>query len=114
MKTPRGLIGVLIIGLMAAGGCGKSEKPPPAATEVTGIDATQFRPAFASASPEVQAAVNKVMMSIQGSLYKDALVGLDKLAQTPGLTDPQKKAVADLSQQVTKQIAAMAKQPGAQ
>lgn len=96
-------------GVLLLGGCKKSDAPaagapPPALV----VNATAFRPAFASASPEIQAVVKQVMMNMQGSMNQQALSGLATLAANPALTEPQKKAVSDLTDQLNKKIAAIA------
>ena len=95
MKTAIGLVGILTVSLLAFAGCGKKGDSFRSSTgEVQVIDATQFRPAFATAPAEIKALVDKVMWSIQGSMYRDALAWLDKLANTPALTDQLKKKMA--------------------
>src|SRR5438552_10707064 len=89
----------LLISIVPLAGC---NTPPPAHATVDTIDASQFRPAFSSAAPEIKALVDDVMMSIQDSNLTKALVDLDKLANNPSLTDPQKKVVNDLAEQVKK------------
>ncbi len=111
MKSPIWLPGILAVSLLTSGGCGKSDSSTASTGEVPLINATQFRPAFETAPPEIKAVVDNVMMSIQGSLYTDALAGLDKLANTPTLTEPQKKVVADLADQIKKKMAALAPKP---
>ena len=80
--------------------------PPPLV-----INATTFRPAFESASPEIKAAVDQVMMNIQDSTYPQALNGLATLAANPALTEAQKKAVSDLTDQLNKKMAAISALP---
>ena len=94
-----------MVGMLAFVGCGKSEKPAPVESSVQIIDATNFRPAFESASPQIKAIVNDTMMSIQGIAYQKALADLDKLASLSNLTEAQKKVVADLSDQLKKKMA---------
>src|SRR5260370_41225746 len=95
---------------LAFTGCKKSEAPSSGNAQT--IDATQFRPPFASASPEVQATVDKGMTSMQASMYMETLAALDKLANDASLTEPQQKAVKDLIEQVKKKMAAVAGPPG--
>ncbi|HEV2392039.1 MAG TPA: hypothetical protein VG146_06710 [Verrucomicrobiae bacterium] len=96
----RWILTICLLCATAVVGC-KQQKPPPGAAfqEVNGAPLVQ---AFAAAQGDTQATVRKTIMDIQGSYYTDALGDLDKLASTPGLTDQQKKAVADLSDQVKK------------
>jgi hypothetical protein len=100
------------VSLLAFAGCGKKGDSSRSSTgEVQVIDATWFRPAFATAPVETKAIVDNVMMSYQASRYLDALAGLDKLAKTSTLTEPQTKAVADLTDQLKKKMAASAPRP---
>ena len=101
------MAGVLLISLLATGpGCIKQEAPVGADVQI--LDASKFRPAFASAPAEQQAVVDSVMMSIQGSQFDKARAELDRLSKMPGLTDAQQTAVKGLSGQLDKKIAASA------
>jgi hypothetical protein len=111
MKNANWLLGILALSLLPLVGCGKSGSSTTSTGEVQVIDASKFRPAFETAPPDIKAIVDNVMMSIQGSMYKDALAGLDKLANTPTLTEAQKKVVASLTEQVKKKAAAMLPAP---
>jgi hypothetical protein len=93
------------------GGYSKASAPPPETTSPLVINATDFRPAFATASPEIKAQVDQVMMSIQSSVYNEALKGLAKLAANPALTEPQRKAVSDLTDHVKRKMAALSGPP---
>src|ERR1043166_4065965 len=106
MRTSERVLWTLIAALVIFLGCGKSSKAPPPGTSVDIIDASQFRPTFASASPEAQATVNKIMMAIQGSDFMRAHTELETPATAPGLPEPKKKAAEDLSEQVKKKLAA--------
>ena len=97
---------VLLVSLLATTGCKKQEAPVGA--EVQSLDATKFRPAFASAPAEQQAIVDSVMMSIQGSDYVKARAELERLSKMPGVTEAQQKVIKDLSAQLDKKIAATA------
>jgi PBP1b-binding outer membrane lipoprotein LpoB len=104
MKLFNWILGLLMVSTLVFAGCGKSDQPAPADSTVRAIDASKFRPAFSSASVETKAIVDNVMMSIQGVNYKGALAGLHKLAHLPDLTEPQKKVVADLTEQVKRKL----------
>ncbi len=111
MKFHHWITGLLMAGVLAAAGCGKSQQTATPKSTNQIIDATHFRPAFESASPEIKSIVNEAMMSIQGSDYDTTVAKLDKLAALPDLTDAQKKVVADLSDQVKKKIADLQSRP---
>jgi hypothetical protein len=53
-----------------------------------------------------QTAVSEVGMGVRYADYARALASLEKLVNTPGLTDPQKK----IANEVTEQVKAMASQ----
>lgn len=108
MKLQKFLFAVLVAGLVVFGGCGKSDQALPTTPPLPVINAVPFRPAFASATPEIKAIADQVMMSIQGSAYSDALKGLGKLGSNSNLTDDQKKIIKDLVEQVRNKMAAMA------
>ena len=98
------IAGVFLVSLLATAGCKKQEAPVGADVQL--LDATKFRPAFASAPPEQQAIVDSVMMSIQGSDPLKARAELNRLSRMPGVTDAQQKVVKDLIEQLDKKIAA--------
>lgn len=107
MRFSHWIPGLLMISALAFAGCGKSDAPAPTVSTAHEIDASNFRPAFSSAKPEIKAIVDNVMMSLQGSSDKDALAGLNKLASLPDLSEAQKKVVADLSDQIKRKQAAL-------
>ena len=106
MKLMARIAGVLLVGLLTTAGCKKQETP--VGTDVQLIDASKFRPAFASAPAEQQTIVDSVMMSIQGSQPVKARAELNRLSKMPGVTDAQQNVVKDLSEQLDKKIAATA------
>ena len=108
MRKTINLAAVFLAGIVLLGGCKKSDAPAAGIPPPLVINASTFRPAFASASPEIQAVAKQVMMNMQGSMYQPALSGLATLAANPALTEPQKKAVSDLTDQLNKKIAAIA------
>ena len=110
MRTIICLVGVVLAGL-CLNGCKKSAEPAAETPTAQAINATEFRPAFASASPQTKAVVDQVMMDIQASLYPGALNDLAKLAANPALTETQKKVVGDLTDQLKKKMAAIATPP---
>jgi uncharacterized lipoprotein YajG len=102
---------VALAAIAVFSGCGKSSEAPSATPPSQGINATDFRPAFATATPEIKTLVDQVMMNIQASLFPAALQELGKLAANPALNEAQKKAVSELTEQVKAKIAAIAGPP---
>ena len=100
---------MLLVGLLAFTGCGKSEKST--AQAVPGaIDMPKFQQAFTSGTPEQQANVTRVASGVRYRLYPEALTALEKLDGDSTLTAPQKQAINDLIQAIKQ---AMAKAPAA-
>ncbi len=95
MRTINWLPGMLVIGLLAVAGCGKSNTTPAQAIPAT-LDLTKFRQAFPSPTPEQQANIAKVSAGVRYRLYPDALAALQKLAADPGLSGPQQQAVSEM------------------
>jgi hypothetical protein len=111
MKTMKLVSGLLLAGLLAFVGCGKSEKDQAQGIPAT-MDLSKFQQAFPSPTPEQQGNIAKASEGVRYSLYPNALVALDKLAADPALTEPQKKAVSDLIEGI-KQTMAKAPAPPA-
>jgi len=104
--------GLLLAGLLAFVGCGKSEK-----NQAQGIpammDLSKFQQAFPSPTPAQQSHIAKASEGVRYGLYTNALSALDKLAADPALSEPQKKAVSDLIEGI-KHTMAKASAPPAQ
>ena len=106
MRFPRIIFCLFAAALTGFVGCSKSGPQGGGATaEVDVLDASKFRPAFESASPEIQAQVNKIMLDIGSSDYVSALTQMETLTNSPGITDAQKQVSADLSRQLQKKLA---------
>jgi hypothetical protein len=106
VKTAKWVTLFLLAGVLALAGCGKEKPKAPVKQGVT-VDLPKLRAAFATASPELQTAVSEVAMGLRYSEYPRAFAGLDTLANTPGLTEPQKKIVGEVTAQV-KEVASKA------
>jgi hypothetical protein len=111
MKTIMPSVAAVLAGMLLLCGCGKSSESAPGSPPPQIINAVDFRPAFASASPELKDQADQVMMNLQASLYTKALDGLAKLAANPALNDTQKKVVGNLTEQLKKKMAAIAAPP---
>ena len=108
----------LVVALVAAPlflvGCSKSDKtPPPLQMEGVQIDLPKFNEAFAEASIETKRNATEVGFNLRYQKYEQALMSLDKLSNDTSLTEPQKKAVATLIEQV-KKLASAAPAPAGQ
>ena len=106
MKATNWLAGILAAATLGLTGCSKSP-PPPAAPAIGGvtIDVPKLQAAFPSPKPDVGAALEDISYGIRYEDYNKCLAALDKLANSPGLTEPQKKTVSDVTEQVKKAAA---------
>ena len=103
MKMTHYLLIVVMAGALAVAGCGKSsQKAPPHQPGV--VNLADLRQAFPDPTPEIRASLDKLRFSTRYGQHEAALVELDKLANVPNLTDPQKKAVNDVIEQVKEAI----------
>ena len=105
-----GAVIVVAAALFAFGGCGK--KPEGNAfsqTDISGVkvDVPKLEAAFATAPPEVKPIEAEFVQNIRYGLYDKALQSLDALDKNPALTDPQKKVVSEVMEQM-KQVLAKA------
>ena len=103
MKMIHYLLIVLMAGVLALAGCGKSqEKAPPRQPGV--VDLSGLQQAFPTPTPEAQASLDKLRFAARYGQFENSLVELDKLVNLPDLTEPQKKAVNDVIEQVKEAI----------
>jgi hypothetical protein len=112
MNTTNWVSGLLVAGLLAFAGCGKSDQAGDRGIPAT-MDVSKFQQAFPSPTPEQRSNIAKATEGVRYGLYTNALAALDKLAGDPALTEPQKKAVSDLIEGI-KQTMAKAPAPPAQ
>lgn len=90
---------MLAAGLFTLTACNKPKPPPVAEVGGVKLDLPQFQQAF-SGSSQFDASVAKISMGLRYRQYPDVLKSLQSLANDPGLNDQQKKAVADLTDEV--------------
>jgi uncharacterized lipoprotein len=111
MKATNYLIIILAVGVLALAGCGKSNEPKPGARRPGVVDLSALQLAFPNPAPEVSSSLDKLRFSLRYRTFDAAVVELDKLSNLPNLTEPQKKAVADVIEQVKAAINAVPAQP---
>jgi hypothetical protein len=112
MKTASLVFGVIAVCLVGPG-CKKGPPPsPPETIQLYGVavDLPKLDTEFQHASPEVQATVLQVKTAYRYGQLSRMMEELDKLGNTPGLTDAQKKLVSNLTEQM-KQVIAKANLP---
>ena len=100
MKTTNWILSVFAVGMLVLCGCGKSGSTADKNLEAN--PAIKFSQAFTAPSPELQASISKVMLSVRYGQYPEAIVELDKLVNDATLTEAQKKAVNDMIEHVKK------------
>jgi hypothetical protein len=93
----------VLTGVLALAGCGKQQPPAPTREGIT-VNVPKLREAFATATPEVQATLSEVTMGLRYANYTAALDALGKLGNTPSITEAQKTAVNEVTEQI-KQLA---------
>ncbi len=97
MKSMYWLSTILLAGMLALAGCGKSDQNQAQRVPAM-MDLPKFQQAFPSPTPEQQTSLEKVISGVRYRLYPEALAALDKLSADPSLNDAQKKAVNDMIQ----------------
>jgi hypothetical protein len=103
------LLMVLLASGLALSGCGKPADSA-AQSRTAGVDISKFQQAFPSPTPEQQSDIGKAVQGMRYGMFPEVLAALDRLASDASLTEPQKKAVADMIQGVKQ---TMAKTPAA-
>ena len=116
MKKNLFLAALLGGSLVAFNGCKKAEvsAPPPGSIQMAGvnIDLPKLDSEFQNASPELQSAVTQIKTSFRGGRFVRMITELDKLSSNPSLTEPQKKVVNDVIDQMKQLIAKIPGTPG--
>jgi hypothetical protein len=106
--TPRNLaFAIMVGGTLAFTGCGKKAPPAPAAYDINGVkvDVPALQAAFSGTpNADIQAAINDVSSDLRYGQYMKAMQGLDKVSTNPALTDPQKKIVTQVMDQLKEVI----------
>ena len=106
MKTTMWIAGSLAGAVLIFSGCGKSQPGPEAApAQPVSVDVPKLRDTCASGNAAVKAGANRAIMALRVGNYATALAELEKLAANPGLTELQKQAVKEVSEQVKHNLA---------
>lgn len=100
MKITNYLLIVLMAGVLALVGCGKSNKQGAAARQPGVVDLTELTQAFSNATPEITASFEKLRFATRYGKFDEGLVELEKLSALPNATDDQKKAINEVIEQV--------------
>jgi hypothetical protein len=93
---------LLVAGVMVFAGCSKSQKEPPA-SQIQGVtvDLAKLQAAYATNSAQdIQEQLMQVSFGMRYGDYMKSLVALDKLVNSPNSTEPQKKIVNQVIEQV--------------
>ena len=108
MKMPTLVVSLIGVCLAGLAGCKKAEQSQPEGTvQLYGVTVAipKLDTEFQNAPPNVQAAVTQVKNAYRFGQYGKMIVELDKLANIPALTEPQKKLANDLIEQMRQVIA---------
>ena len=106
MKTTMWIAGGLAVAVLLFSGCSKSNSGPEAASaQPVPVDVPKLRDTCASGAPAVKAGANRAVMALRVANHATALAELEKLAADPSLTEAQKQAVKEVSEQVKHNLA---------
>jgi len=101
MKTKNWVSSILAAALLAEAGCGEAQKgPQPTIINGVKVDLAKFQQAFNGAPPDLQSSVFKLTMSIRYAQYAEAVAAVERIANAPGLTEPQKEIATNVLQQL--------------
>ena len=97
------MLTLLLLGFV---GCGEKQPPPLAARDISGVkvDMPKLEQEFVNAPQEVLNLVHETSSNLRYGQYEKTLQSLDKLINSPGLTDSQKKIVNDVIEQMKQVI----------
>jgi hypothetical protein len=105
------LLIVLMAGVLALAGCGKSGKPAAQVRTPGSVDISDLQKSFPTPTPEIMSGLDKIRFALRYRQYDVVQAELDKLTRMPNLTDAQKKAADEVAEQVKQAIAFQAKPP---
>ncbi len=94
--------------LVSLGACSKSseaDKLPPMEFEGVKVDTPRLMAEFMNASPELQKPVNDAVTKMRYKQYLQAMMALDEVLKDPGLSDQQKKLLAQVIGELKEVIA---------
>jgi hypothetical protein len=113
MKVIKFCSALLILGLLAVGGCSKGP-PTPAVPEINGVkcDFPKLQRTFDNSSGEIQQHVQEAIQGVRYGMYDRSLEALDALANDATVTADQKKVVNELIESM-KQVIAKSPPPAA-
>jgi hypothetical protein len=109
------IIAIFAVCVVALTGCKKSQQQAVGPrTQYLGVqvDWPKLDTEFSNAPPELQKSAYEIKRDFRYSLFPQAMVALDKLANAPNLNESQKKLVTDLMEQTRQVIAKMGAPPG--
>lgn len=97
---------MLAVGLLAFASCKKSDPALESAQAYHGVevDWPKLETEFASAGQDVQGSMTSVKRFLRYGQFPEALMELDKLTSNSSLTEPQKKLITSLIDQIKKAI----------
>jgi hypothetical protein len=106
MRTTTWIAGGLAGAVLLFSGCSKSGSGPEAgAAQPVPVNVPKLRDTCASGTAAVKAGANRAIMALRVANYAGALAELEKLAANPGLTEQQKQAVKEVTEQVKHNLA---------
>lgn len=107
MKKANLLVAILLAGVVSLVGCHKAKAPPPAPVAFNArVDLAKLQETLSTnTDAEVQACLTRIASGLRyGYDFEAVMVELDKLNQNTNLTEPQKKVVSEVIEQVKQVI----------
>ncbi len=107
------LAGGLAAAAFLFSGCGKSQQNPPGAPPPpVSVNVPKLRDTCASGDAAVRDGATRTIMALRVNNYAAVLSELEKLAANPTLTELQKQAVKEVTEQVKTNLALALPTPG--
>jgi len=107
MKQAKWVVTVFLAGVVALAGCHKAKAPPPAPVAFNAhVDLAKLQETLSTnTDAEVQACLTRIASGLRyGYDFEAVMVELDKLNQNTSLTEPQKKVIGEVIEQVKQVI----------
>jgi hypothetical protein len=109
MKAERIITGLFVIAVLALGGCRKKaaqQTPPPWKLYGVPIDEPKLSMMLTNVGPEADAQLNQLQAALRQQAYGKAIMTLEKLANNPQLSDPQKQVVNQVIEEIKQAVKA--------
>jgi hypothetical protein len=107
-------VGFCLALLVLLGACSKSseaDKQPPMEIEGVKVDTPRLMAEFVNAPPQLQQPVNDAVTKVRYKQYLQAMMALDGVLKSPGLSDKQKELITQVIGQLKEVLSKAPPQP---